>query len=134
MEHMSFRWMLRFFNRHSTPDDVSQFRTGFTANDFDKIAKVEEKIDPYHRGRVRYQGTYWYAMLNGNVAVCPGERVLVIGREEMTLIVRPFEALHSSQLSQFQEPYDVQEEKSSESVSAPHLRLVKSNLASDKGA
>ena len=131
VEHVSFRWFLGFFSRNSIPAAEPQRKIGFRANDFDRIATVAEKIDPYHRGRVRYQGTYWYAMLSEDAAVFPGDRVLVIGREAMTLIVQPFEALHSPQCSQSQALYDGLEEERSESIAAPYLRLVKSNLASD---
>lgn len=49
------------------------------------IAKVIERIEPGKRGRVIYEGEYWYA--ESNEVIEPGEEVVVIDRKGFILIV-----------------------------------------------
>lgn len=53
---------------------------------------VDEKIGTLP-GRLRFQASYWPAVLDedfaGNLTLKPGDRVTVIGRIGITLLVRP---------------------------------------------
>ena len=60
-----------------------------TISECDQVAVVDEQICLDQRGRVRYRGSYWYAISEQDICILPGTRVLVIGREGLTLIVKP---------------------------------------------
>jgi membrane protein implicated in regulation of membrane protease activity len=54
------------------------------------IGEVEKAITPSQRGRVRFMATTWFAQFYQPNALCkasPGDRVRVIGREGLTLLV-----------------------------------------------
>ena len=53
------------------------------------IAVVERAILPSYKGRVRYQGVSWLAQCERNIAFSPQDRVLVVDRRLITLIVEP---------------------------------------------
>ncbi|MCT7950499.1 hypothetical protein NG798_11925 [Ancylothrix sp. C2] len=56
-------------------------------------AIVEQEIAPGKRGRVKCIGKYWPASLyppSCHIIFSPGEPVLVVGMEKMTLLIRPF--------------------------------------------
>lgn len=53
----------------------------------EKIAVVEKSILPSYRGRVRFQGSSWFAQCEKAIEFEPGERVFVVGRRNITLIV-----------------------------------------------
>jgi membrane protein implicated in regulation of membrane protease activity len=53
----------------------------------DCIAIVDTVISLKRRGRVRFQGSSWPASCEHNFTFNPGERVRVIGRSNITLIV-----------------------------------------------
>ena len=55
----------------------------------DDIAVVEREILPSYKGRVKHQGVSWLAQCEKNVSFQPGDRVLVIGRHNITLMVEP---------------------------------------------
>jgi membrane protein implicated in regulation of membrane protease activity len=60
---------------------------------FDKpgTARVERAIAADQRGRVYYEGTYWHArfyVLNQQLQAEVAERVTVIGRQGITLLVQ----------------------------------------------
>ena len=55
------------------------------------IAVVEREILPSYKGRVKYQGISWLAQCESNVAFQPGDRVLVVDRRNITLIVTPLD-------------------------------------------
>ena len=60
-----------------------------------RIAVVDEPIRSGMTGRVKLKGTYWKAKLDSSYASCslqPGQRVIPIYREGLTLIVKPHEA------------------------------------------
>lgn len=50
---------------------------------------VEQAINPYQRGRVRYQATYWFGVCDDGRSLSPGTEVIVLGRQGNTLIVEP---------------------------------------------
>ncbi len=56
-----------------------------------EVGVVEEKITADEPGRVKYKSTYWPAMLfRGNsMTLEPGQEVAVVGRQGITLLVRP---------------------------------------------
>ncbi|MGD1712079.1 NfeD family protein [Dapis sp. BLCC M172] len=56
-----------------------------------EVAVVEEKITADEPGRVKYKTTYWPAMLfrGYSMTLEPGQEVAVIGRQGITLLVRP---------------------------------------------
>ncbi|NES05112.1 MAG: hypothetical protein F6K22_21170 [Okeania sp. SIO2F4] len=57
-----------------------------------EVAVVEEKITADEPGRVRYKTTYWPAMLfrdYSSMTLYPGQEIAVVGRQGITLLVRP---------------------------------------------
>ncbi|MDJ0707784.1 MAG: NfeD family protein [Leptolyngbyaceae cyanobacterium MO_188.B28] len=55
-------------------------------------ARVEKTISPSCRGRVYFQATYWPARFyqpDCQATVLPGDSVTIIGRQGLTLLVRP---------------------------------------------
>lgn len=53
------------------------------------IAVVEREILPSYKGRVKYKGLSWLAQCEEDIAFQPEARVLVTGRRNITLIVKP---------------------------------------------
>lgn len=56
---------------------------------FDGIATVDCAIYPQNRGRVYFRGSWWFAKCDRELVFVPGDRVQVIGVEEITLLVQP---------------------------------------------
>ncbi|MCL6433059.1 MAG: NfeD family protein [Leptolyngbyaceae cyanobacterium HOT.MB2.61] len=52
-------------------------------------ATVSETIRPGHLGRVKFQGTWWFARCEQNIVLPVGTNVYLIDRENLTLIVEP---------------------------------------------
>ncbi|WP_161635053.1 NfeD family protein [Leptolyngbya sp. Heron Island J] len=75
---------------------VSNRRTHLTVQEFEQVAEVVEAISPHQRGRVRYRGIYWYAASQQGLCILPKTRVLVLGREANTLLVKPLPVLEKS--------------------------------------
>jgi membrane protein implicated in regulation of membrane protease activity len=53
---------------------------------------VEKTIEPGDKGQIKFQGSYWSATLyppNQGKSIPKGQRVNVIGREGITLLVQP---------------------------------------------
>ncbi|MBE9136072.1 NfeD family protein [Nodosilinea sp. LEGE 07088] len=62
--------------------------------DTPKAARVDCPISAHIRGRVFYEGTYWPArfydgLVDANYALAVSSRVLVVGRQGLTLLVSP---------------------------------------------
>ena len=55
-------------------------------------AIVSTTIAPHTRGRVHFQGSWWPAQCKHNITLSVGEVVQVIGRQNITLLVRPTHA------------------------------------------
>jgi membrane protein implicated in regulation of membrane protease activity len=55
------------------------------------IAEVVKMITPQQRGRVKFQASFWPARLHPDVQAqaLPSERVVVVGRDGITLLVTP---------------------------------------------
>ncbi|HIK56236.1 MAG TPA: NfeD family protein [Synechococcales cyanobacterium M55_K2018_004] len=51
-------------------------------------AVVSETISPSCRGRVRFQGSWWFARCEERTVLAPGETVRVVGCQEITLVVQ----------------------------------------------
>jgi membrane protein implicated in regulation of membrane protease activity len=52
-------------------------------------AVVEEVIQPNHRGRVRYKGSYWPARYQQSITLEEGTTCSVVNIQGITLIVIP---------------------------------------------
>jgi membrane protein implicated in regulation of membrane protease activity len=69
--------------------------TGFQATDlfpFQGQGVVERTITPLDAGRVYFQATYWPARLyqpTSSDALQPGDPVEVLGRDGLTLLIKP---------------------------------------------
>jgi tetratricopeptide (TPR) repeat protein len=57
---------------------------------------VDQPIYPQQRGRIQFQGSWWYARCDQAVAIAPGEVVEVLGVRNTTLIVEPAFMLRAS--------------------------------------
>jgi|GEM_PF-3524234 len=55
----------------------------------DQEAIVEQTIRPGQAGRVRYHSSWWFARCKEDVFLHPGDRVYVVDRMDLTLIVEP---------------------------------------------
>lgn len=57
------------------------------------LGVVDEEVSTFPGGRLRFQGSYWPSILDENcsrfLTLKPGERVAVIGRIGICLLVRP---------------------------------------------
>lgn len=55
-----------------------------------KEAIITKQIKPFHAGQVRCYGTFWTARaVNNNVTLNLGDRVSIVGQENITLLVEP---------------------------------------------
>ncbi|MGB3494580.1 MAG: NfeD family protein [Elainellaceae cyanobacterium] len=52
-------------------------------------AVVDQAIGPDNTGRVKFQATWWPARCDRGVLLNPGDEVLVIGVNNITLLVEP---------------------------------------------
>ena len=56
-----------------------------------EVALVDEEITADQPGRVKFQTTYWPAILfrDYSITLYPGEEIAVVGRQGITLLVQP---------------------------------------------
>lgn len=59
----------------------------FIPKHIDGVAWVDEVICPSSLGRVRFQGSWWPAQSEKNLTFVPGDKVRVVGRINITLLV-----------------------------------------------
>ncbi|MEO0538683.1 MAG: NfeD family protein [Cyanobacteria bacterium P01_A01_bin.123] len=78
----------RFWRKQQTQRQIS--KAAQKVKMLEQVAIVEEPILPYQQGKVRYQGNCWKAIADQDIRIDPPKRVLVVGRENITLLVRPF--------------------------------------------
>lgn len=52
-------------------------------------ATVVKAIEPFRTGQIRFQGSWWSARCQRDIVLQPGERVNVVGRQNITLLVEP---------------------------------------------
>ncbi|HEY9642305.1 MAG TPA: NfeD family protein [Coleofasciculaceae cyanobacterium] len=62
-------------------------------------AVVATTIHPYRTGRIKFQGSWWFARCDHDITLHPGEIVHVIGRQNITLLVEPALAVSSQAIS-----------------------------------
>ncbi|XHX76606.1 MAG: NfeD family protein [Stenomitos frigidus ULC029] len=62
-------------------------------------AIVSAMIASHKRGRVKFQGSWWLAQCEQDVTIAVGEVVQVIGRRNITLLVKPTSLSATSYLS-----------------------------------
>jgi membrane protein implicated in regulation of membrane protease activity len=65
-------------------------------NNLQGQAVVEQAIRPHRPGRVKFGGTWWYALSEQDVDIAPGEVVDIVGLRNITLIVKPASVLSAS--------------------------------------
>lgn len=53
----------------------------------ESVGVAETEIASCKRGRIRLNGSLWYALSNCNVTIRPGQKVCVTGRQGQTLLV-----------------------------------------------
>lgn len=53
-----------------------------------KIVEVVESISSQREGRIRFGETTWKAICQGNEELTPGEKVEIVGRDNISWIVK----------------------------------------------
>ena len=56
---------------------------------FQGEAIVEQEINFYRKGRVKFKGSWWFATCDQDLSFIPGDLVEVVGIKDITLIVKP---------------------------------------------
>ena len=56
-------------------------------------ATVDQLIRPGNTGRVRFQASWWPAVCEQDISLAPGERVYVVGHDNITLLVEPADSI-----------------------------------------
>ena len=75
-----------------TPSPVLELSEFSTFSSVKTTARVEKTISPSCSGRVYFQATYWPARFyqsDCQITSLPGDNVTIIGRQGLTLLVRP---------------------------------------------
>ncbi|MDY6786375.1 MAG: NfeD family protein [Cyanobacteriota bacterium] len=67
---------------------MSPETSGRDRNVWQGEAVVDEEIQPHRVGRVRFRGSYWNARCSDRITFVPGETVMVVGRDNITLLVK----------------------------------------------
>ena len=83
---------IKTFNAFLFDEPTEQASTPFFSKadpNYRGRAIVSAIIAPHKRGRVKFQGSWWLAQCEQDVTLAVGEVVQVIGRRNITLLVRP---------------------------------------------
>ncbi len=83
---------IKAFNSFLYDEPIEQAATLFLSNadlNYRGRAIVSAIIAPHKRGRVKFQGSWWLAQCEQDVTIAVGEVVQVIGRQNITLLVKP---------------------------------------------
>lgn len=83
---------IKFFSLFFAPakSPESPHKPQLSPKDFlEKTAVVDKPIGPQQIGRVKFQATWWYAICEDEIYILPRTRVLVVGIEGLTLLVKP---------------------------------------------
>lgn len=56
--------------------------------DLGKEIIVDQEIEPHQQARISYQGTTWQASNVGTETIHAGERVTIVGMDQLTLLVK----------------------------------------------
>jgi membrane-bound ClpP family serine protease len=68
---------------------VNKLTRGFDLDRLYGEAIVSDIIEPCNPGRVRFAGSWWPAECDESITLMPGEMVYVVGRRNITLVVKP---------------------------------------------
>ena len=53
----------------------------------DSIGTADTEITSFKRGRIRINGSWWFALSNSNMIIYPGQKVRITDRQGHTLLV-----------------------------------------------
>ncbi|PSB28062.1 hypothetical protein C7B82_14515 [Stenomitos frigidus ULC18] len=90
---------IKAFNSFVFDEHIERVTTNFLRNSdpsYRGRAIVSDTIAPRTRGRVHFQGSWWPAQCEQNVTLAVGEVVQVVGRQNITLLVRSVPPLVAS--------------------------------------
>ena len=79
--------LFRFFAGIEWAEENTNYAHKSHLKSTEYIATVEEEISPLKRGRVRFQGSFWFAQCQKKATFQIGEKVRIIGRNGITLLV-----------------------------------------------
>jgi membrane protein implicated in regulation of membrane protease activity len=86
---------IKAFNSFVLDEQTEQAVANFLRNadlSYRGRAIVSDTIAPDKRGRVHFQGSWWPAQCEQGITLAVGEVVQVMGRKNITLLVRPAQA------------------------------------------
>jgi membrane protein implicated in regulation of membrane protease activity len=93
VKHAIWRNLSALLPFASTQNIVQPSGQSISTSDFDyleEIATVTDTIRPYQPGQIFFQGSWWRAVCGQNLELATGTKVCVVGRTNITCIVKPF--------------------------------------------